>query len=844
MKKEYLGLLACLMIFTGCKKNNITTSSNQDETSSSKDSSSTKSDTGNINPINGGFETSDLSGWTILYGDSYDDDSVSSVSTFSFENDDKHQEIPVNQTGNWYLSGKGYDGKRSFSRTGAIQSSNFVLASDGILSMKLAGGALAKGKGTNASMKNEEKICYVGVYLAENDQMIARQTNEYFLEHTESYVNLNQYKNGVYNTDNFVEYTLDLSKYANKLIYLRIVDNDTDSYYGYLSVDDIRNGVDSLSQEEGTYYVKSHDYKETPSEHSEYEIANGGFEDGSLAGWNIISGLAFSNDGVNAESTWWNESISYNRDGNYHYGMYNPSTTGVMRSSTFTLGGSGYITYKLGGCMNQDLTYIRFIILKDGKEIEVGRTSNFKYNNDQFPYIANGMRLLNLNQYYVNFSRYIGEQMVIEVVDENASTDDLGCIMLDSIETYHETIPTYYNETAYEYIVSDSYDVELDSIYQVKNGTFESGTLDGWTFDGNQFVELMSKNGYWTENFNYNKKGQYFVSGENVEGRTGKLKSSSFTLGGSGVISFRLGGGRDPLSCYLSVVEDESNIELARFANTKFNDLGTGLLSKGSNLLNMISYKANLSSFIGKTVHLELVDNATSDWGLVSLDSVITYYPIKESTPNDAIEAINQLDFVEEENDYQVKNGTFEKGNLDGWTLNGNIGNISSLSTWWNECFSYEKQGSYFFNGWYGSEAETGSLESSTFTLSGTGTITFRLGGMKNIDQCYLSIIDVDENKEIARYGNYKFRENALTYFYEGKDIILSKDNVYKANMVCYKADLSQYLGKKLKLKFVDNATSDWGLIFADDFITYYQNATDYPQDAFVANNLLMVEEN
>ncbi len=830
MKKCYLLTLFSAIFLLGCNPVN---------SSEVVSSSSSEEELVESSPINGGFETSDLSGWKVLYGNSYDDDSVSSVSTFSFKDDERHQEIPVNQTGNWYLSGKGFDGKRSFSRTGAIQSSNFVLAKDGILSMKLAGGALAKGKGESAAMKDEEKICYVGVYLAKNDQMIARQTNDYFLEHTESYVNANQYKNGVYNTDNFVEYILDLSEYALNEVYIRIVDNDTDSYYGYLSVDDIRNGSSSLSQTEGEYYVKSHDYKETPSEHNEYQIANGGFEDGSLAGWEIVSGNAFSNEGVNSEETWWNEAISYNRDGSYHYGLYEPTYTGIMRSSAFTVGGSGYITYKLGGCMDQNLTYLRFILLEGEKEIEVGRTSNFKYNNDQFPYIANGMRLLNMNQYYVNFSRYIGEKMLIEVVDMNSSSDELGCITLDSIETYHQTKPTFFTETAYEYIPEDKYDIELENEYQVKNGTFEKGNLDGWTFEGDEFVELMNKDGWWNESFSYNKKGEHFVSGENVEGRSGKLISSSFTVGGSGMISFRLGGGRDPLSCYLSFVDDETNEEIARFANTSFNDLGTGLLNKGSNLLNMISYNADLSSFLGRKVHAELVDKASNDWGLLSFDSLITFYPSKESIPLDSITAVNQLSFVEEENEYQVKNGSFEKGNLDGWTLSGNIGNISSLNTWWNECFSYEKQGSYFFNGWNGNEGDTGYLESSTFTLSGTGMISFRLGGMKNSDQCYLSIIDSETDEEVARYSNSKFRENALDYYYEGKPIILSKDNVYKANMAIYIADLSAYSGRKLKLRLVDNATSDWGLIFADDFVTFYENEADYPLQATVANNIL-----
>lgn len=89
-------------------------------------------------PLNGGFETADLSGWTVEYGNAFDDDCVISKKTFSFANDGKHNEISVNATGNWYLCGKGCNGNYSVARTGAIRSSEFVLPKDGVISMKLA----------------------------------------------------------------------------------------------------------------------------------------------------------------------------------------------------------------------------------------------------------------------------------------------------------------------------------------------------------------------------------------------------------------------------------------------------------------------------------------------------------------------------------------------------------------------------------------------------------------------------------------------------------------------------------------------------------------------------------
>ena len=112
--------------------------------------------------VNGGFESSDLSGWTIEYGDAYTNDSVSSRESFYFKDDAQHQLIDVNKTGNWYLSGQGFDLKYSHGRVGALRSNNFFLTEDGVIKMKLAGGALTKSRGETAEKKSQQEVCYVG----------------------------------------------------------------------------------------------------------------------------------------------------------------------------------------------------------------------------------------------------------------------------------------------------------------------------------------------------------------------------------------------------------------------------------------------------------------------------------------------------------------------------------------------------------------------------------------------------------------------------------------------------------------------------------------------------------
>lgn len=157
---------------------------------------------------------------------------------------------------------------------------------------------------------------------------------------------------------------------------------------------------------------------------------------------------------------------------------------------------------------------------------------------------------------------------------------------------------------------------------------------------------------------------------------------------------------------------------IARYGNKVFADVGFPNPAQGMRLANMEQYKANLSNYLGKKLYVEIVDNATSDWGLIFADAFFMYH---ESEP---AQGINATDIKPDFHRYQIENPSFETGDLNGWTVvDGEAfgpDSISDESTWWAEQIPYNQEGAYHLNGWKYNEAATGVLRSSTFELGGT----------------------------------------------------------------------------------------------------------------------------
>ncbi len=622
--------------------------------------------------VNGGFETGDLTGWTAI-GEAFDDLSVTIQETFWAE------KIPFGHTGKFHLfgisDGKYEDGTEVFKSellTGKLKSSNFTLCGDGLISFKLG------------AARNNDTL-YVEVRLVEGDKLIAKQSNTEFADFS-GVVDPQQAIDGIAFVNNYATFELDLSDvdgidYRGQEMYVVLVDEAAHGDFGFINFDDLRTYyVDGVAEPQTEGSIDDFNYLErtcsgvTPN--SQYEISNPGFEEGNLCGWEIVEGKAFHDAGVNDEPTWWAENITYNRDGDYHYGMYSEGETGILRSRTFTLGGVGQMTFKLGG----NGGYIS-IIKADGTEI--ARFINTEFADINFPNVDEGMRLANMVQYKVDLTQYaeLGDELYIEITDNK--TSGWGLMTFDSFFTHYETVvedgveavnqlpiieataAVVKAETSQSQADLDAAEVlvqalpegetktlllsRLQIVYEAINGGvkneivnsgFETGSLSGWTIvEGDAFNDegITSDATWWAEAITYNRDGNYHFGMYN-EGGTGILRSSKFVLGGVGHMTFKLGGNGG----YISIYKADGS-ELARFENSAFADINFPNVDQGMRLANMELFRVDLTQYaeLGDELYIEIVDNKTSGWGLMTFDSFNTFYEVEVT---EGVEAINILD--------------------------------------------------------------------------------------------------------------------------------------------------------------------------------------------------------
>ena len=317
--------------------------------------------------------------------------------------------------------------------------------------------------------------------------------------------------------------------------------------------------------------------------------------------------------------------------------------------------------------------------------------------------------------------------------------------------------------------------------YRLYNGGFDLD-LDGWTLDGTMDGEkndaalggISEETRYWENDSSgvvplFYNDGKFFSAYAYTPGATeratGTLRSSNFIIGGSGWITYKLGGAKNIEQVYLEVVSSSDDSKRVVLPNFDWSN-NAGSLVRGCTL---VSYRADLIEYgftLGEEVYLLLTDNGANDYGLFFLDSVVTYYPVG-SEPDDSFNLVSK---------YRLYNGGFETGSLMGWELTGDIGVVTDDDNYWNDPNRvYGKNGKYLFS-WYkngdGVEREnaTGTLQSRVFTLKQDAIVSFLLGG----GQTGVSLefvrpaADGAGEEVLARFTNQLFDDGRLiSYYYQ-----------------------------------------------------------------------------
>ena len=747
---------------------------------------------------NGDFEDG-MNNWLVLEGNTFGPSVIGDASELFWNT------RSFNAEGEKFLNG--YKDDESF--TGAVRSTKFTLAGDGIISLLLGG-------------SGQDDI-YVAVCDGETDkELFVVSPAEHFKDPELS--------------ENMLRKYIDASAYIEKVLYIKIVDGAA-SPFGAITVDSVRV---SMTEEE-TVALMQQDYA-----------------------WA---------QGLPAEDVSASATQKYYNDYNYPY----------------------------------ELPVLRFATAAANRAVKASET----------PAVLTEFLADVVPAYGSIPAQEIAVSIVKVAFGEQEFTSGFDAFDLSKTGVYTVTYQAVYETLS----LSATFTVEVTDEYHIMNGGFETGAA------------VSNAVEWWGERMPYNKVGTYHFDGwaaNATESNTYWLRSSVFTLGGSGWISFKMGGNAAVVKVF-----KEDGTRIGEFVNTAFADVAFPNIDEGCRLATMTTFAADLSDYLGERLYIELHDVSASGWAVAFFDDIITYY---ETAPDvaslsDTVQFYKKVDDVQQEeptsynipwviaantadqliivdpaqnvttetktvdlntylsgvsatilgqtvsgvlvdivkvsdgaqdvtegfdsflletgktytvsyrvsdpasgkfaeatfsivvtSSYQIINGDFETGDLTGWSVEEGTAfadvNVFGDTDCWN--------GSY----WQGAnEAGKGVLRSSVFTLGGTGKISFRLGGGNNAEATYISVKKTD-GTEVARFTNTKqepYKDGA---------------GMGEQYMWVYVFDLTAVasLGDQLYIEIVDNAESGWGLLFVDDIKTYHTEETYaalgmQDTDYFVAEN-------
>lgn len=631
--------------------------------------------------------------------------------------DEKISGAVMEKSGDFYFAGSvgGNPAMR-----GTLTSDVFKLGGNGFISFKMGAG------------KNTELV-YVEFIDAETNEVLAKVANEDC--------------DGLFITDHLITKIVDLSAHVGKNIYIKVTDNDDGLDLSYVNLDAFKvlTSDEYIAAAQAEYALQIETYGEKPfvEDETSNTIQNGSFETGDLTGWVTLEGTALTRASIVPTSQYyWTDRAVYG-DGEYYLdgsnnGAIAENLTGAIRSSKFTLGGDGYISFMIGSGNGGS-----YVALCDGNTDE----ELIVVYNDYFSDPALALTLLRV---YMDASEHIGKVVYLKVVDANDGSN--GGFAFINVDDFRVSLTT-----------AEVAALEVEQLEKIQNETYTSASYDDIT-------SLL----------NYYNTYPYPV----------------------------------PLA----------SLTMTNFAQHQVVDCGT---------VDVTAFLADAAAAYGDTAITELdvlkvtFEGTEITEGFEAVDmSAPGYYHVTYGTSYEdkSIEATFTVVAMADRN--SVANGGFEAGNLAGWTVladnwgivDGHASGVISANTYWGENLPYNQAGDYHLDGWNNGIAEPDpwAIQSTNFTLSGSGFISVRMGGAAAAVKVYTA-----DGTEIGYYKQTRFNDaNFPTVGAAGGSW---------ADMGTYVMDLSAYIGQELYIVLCDETIEGgWAHGFFDEVVTYYETAPDY----------------